>query len=302
MFWLRGALVSMSVCVVVYACVSLLVGRWWRVMARLTGDSADALFALRTAPLTAATFIVAALSIPSFWRYEPRQVEEAIGPVALLLSAVFVALVVAGTLRARSALRQTNRCVREWTGDCHESTVEVDSPNAPPVALAGIRKSQLLISAAARSVLSAAEMERAIAHELSHHRARDNFKKLFLSAGAFPGMAALERAWLGAIELSADANAVRSHAEALDLASALVKIARLHDRSELPRLVSGFLDGAPASLESRIQRLLHWTPAPKNVDRLRALYASACALALVLACTYLPLLHGMHAFTEFLVR
>src|SRR6185437_7616982 len=128
----------------------------------------------------------------------------------------------------------------------------------PPVALAGVWKSTLVVSCAAKSMLTPAELDRAIAHEASHRRASDNFKKLLLRALAFPGMSGLEKAWLEAIEFSADSAAVHSEAEALDLASALVKIARLNGACALPELASGLVDGARSSLEARIERLLQW--------------------------------------------
>ena len=306
MFWLRGAVVAMSVFMLLYVCLSLVVGRWWQSFARVTGDSSDALFGLRLAPLVLSATVVAAVAIPSFWRFEPRSVEEMMGPASLLLTAGFLTFVVLGLWRAVSAVRQTARSVRRWTcgaaGDHVCGATVSGASDAPPIALAGVRKSRLLISSAAKAVLSPEEMARALAHETSHQRARDNFKKLLLQACAFPGMAGLEQAWLAAIELSADERAVNSQAEALDLAAALVKIARLQSGAELPRLVSGFVDGPAASLEHRIERLLHWNGESHVACRIPMAYASTFAVAVLIACNYLPVLHGMHTITEFLVR
>jgi beta-lactamase regulating signal transducer with metallopeptidase domain len=306
MFWLRGVLVCISVFVLVYVCGSVAIGRAWRALARLAGSmSANTLYGLRMGPAVLAMLAVATLAVPSFLRYEPRVVEEGIGEIPLLLTVAFLLLAGSGYMRAWRALRHTERCLRRWTcgasSDIGTDAVLVDAPEAPPIALAGVGKATLLVSVEARALLTGPELERAIAHERSHRRAADNLKKLLLRACGFPGMAGLERAWLGAIELSADAKAVHSRDEALDLASALVKIARLHDGTALPELVSGFVDGPPATIELRVQRLLHWTRERSSQRPLRVLVPVLFAL-LLLACNYLPLLHSIHAATEFLVR
>ena len=304
MFYLRGALVCVSVFVLVYVCASVGVGRWWRAVARRR--SANGLFALRMTPVVSALLVVAALAIPSFIRYEPRGAEEGLGAIPLVMAAVFLVLAIQGASRAWMAVRRTGDCVRRWTYEAGDAEVAgavvVDSPDAPAVALAGVTNTTMLISAAAHSALTPAELRRAIAHEMSHRRASDNLKKLLLRAFAFPGMAQLERAWLEAIELSADHQAVHSPAEALDLASALVKISRIDCAQELPPLASGLADGPQSSLELRVQRLLHWTAeGPRSNAARRLIMFSVVAFAGV-ACNYAALLHAMHGATELLVR
>jgi Zn-dependent protease with chaperone function len=307
MFWLRAAVVSISAFMLAYCAASIVVATGWRTIARTARiESAQALFALRMLPLIFASTIVAAVAIPSFLQYEPRQVDEAIGVVPLLLCAAFAVLVTCGTSRTVAALRHARRAMRVWTCGArsynNNGVLLVTSPGAPAMALAGIRKAQLVVSAATQAALTPAELERAIAHEHSHRRAGDNLKKLLLRACAFPGMAALDRAWLAAIELSADAEAVHSHAEALDLASALVKIARLHDGRPLPRLVSGFVDGPAASLETRVQRLLRWSESPRSPRSNVTAMLTTFAFVLLCACDYPALLHTFHSLTEILVR
>lgn len=311
MFYLRGALICISVLVLVYSGTSLAVGRSWRMLARLAGGRparhvANSLFALRMLPIVFATLVVAAFAVPSFLLLEPRASEEAIGLIPALLSAAFVLLAVIGAFRVWKALRHMQDCLRRWVS----RSVDIDSlgavlakmPDAPPVALAGVWKSTLVISTAAKSTLSAGELERAVAHEASHRRASDNLKKLLLCAFGFPGMSPLDRAWREAIEFSADSEAVSTQAEALDLASALVKIARLHAGSPLPELASGLADGPHSTLEKRIQRLLHWSAETPVRRSGRQLPAFACALLLLVACNYPVLLQGLHVATELLVR
>ncbi|MGH9521745.1 MAG: hypothetical protein ACRD3E_04350 [Terriglobales bacterium] len=306
MFYLRGILLCASAFVMVYAAASLVIGRWWRRVAGAAGSSSNVLFALRMVPAVAAAIAVTAFVLPSFLRFEPRVAEETIGWIPLLLSTTFVFLTIAGASRVWLALRRTRECVRQWTSravaDFIPGAVLVDSPLAPPVVLAGISKSTLVISAAAQSVLTQPELERAIAHEISHRRASDNLKKLLLRAFEFPGMTGLEQAWREAIELSADSKAVHSEADALDLASALVKIARLQ-RAELPELASGLVDGPQSGLQLRIERLLHWRVEQRQsvVSQGRLQFSAAIALIAVL-CACPGLLRGVHIVTELLMR
>ena len=304
MFYVRGILVCVSVFVVVYVTTSWMAGCWWRAIARIAGDSSNLLFALRMAPAVLAVISVAALVLPSYVRFEPRVGEETIGVVPLLLSTSFALLATTGIWRVWQALRSTRKCVREWTVRASHGNVAgavlVNSKTAPPVVLAGVSKSMLLISSAAYSALTATELERAIAHEMSHRRASDNLKKLILRAFQFPGMESLEKGWREAIEYSADAHAVESAAEAVELASALVKIARLQ-AAEMPDLVSGLVDGAPSGLERRIERLLHWRAEPRRAASWRHWHmAVIAALAVICACP--SLLRGVHAITELLMR
>src|SRR5262249_56091405 len=81
--------------------------------------------------------------------------------------------------------------------------------------------------------LTREEMAAAIADEGGHLAARDNLKRAALRAcrdalAIFPCGASLDRAWAEASEAAADEHAARGEsAVALDLASALIKIARL---------------------------------------------------------------------------
>jgi len=62
---------------------------------------------------------------------------------------------------------------------------------------------------------------------MAHAHRRDNLKKLLFRFCAFPGMSRLEAAWCEAEEMAADDAAVASVGDALDLASALIKLSRL---------------------------------------------------------------------------
>src|SRR4051794_38585408 len=247
MFYLRGLLVCLSVFVVLYVVTSVFVSVMWpRVQRRSRRLSprwaANVLYALRISPLVLSVAVVLGLCVPSFLRFEPHATGETVGYVPVVLALIFAGFAVINARRAWNAYARTARSIRKWTrgavpmGSSTAVACFHVSNDAPPVALAGIAKPALVVSAAAAAALSPRELSRTVEHELAHLRAHDNLKKLLLHACGFPFMSSLERAWLEAVEYSADSEAVHDQAEALDLASALVKISRLTGCGPLPEL------------------------------------------------------------------
>ncbi len=312
MFLLRGFLVSVSVFVLSYTVLSAMVALTWRGVLRFTenwnaSSAARRLLWLRFAPVTVSGVIVCAFAVPSFVRFEPRASNEAIGAIPLLAIVVLGAFAVSGAWRVAGALRRTSSVVAGWMRNGREERV-VGVPvitafgDVPAVALTGICRSKLMISRAAASNLDEHELARAVEHEMAHMRARDNLKKLMLQAVAFPGMRRLERAWADAVELSADAEAVHSESEALELASALIKISRLRASNDLPVLASGLVDGPSSLLEVRVHRLVNWTAAKTTPAVETSWFVAASVCAGVLISNYAAVLRAAHAFTEVLVR
>ena len=177
----------------------------------------------------------------------------------------------------------------------------VSPQNVLPLMLIGIRAPQVLISRAACEVLSKEELCTAVRHEIGHLRSRDNLKDAMLNCIPFPGMAPLERAWREAAELAADRSAVSSREEALDLAAALLKLARRFPPASAPAFTTGLAGGA-GSISKRVARLLAWkaaSPEPKRGWR----YTIPLLLAaiLCLAAKLGPVLVLTHALTEQLV-
>ena len=314
MFTLRGILVSCSVFVILYLSASLLISVVWRLVGDRRGSAmrvrANALYALRMAPLLLSLAITFGLVVPSFLRFEPRAGEEEMGPFLFALSLTFLLLVVIGILRGYSACSRTRGWVEQLTA--HNSGVKtrsgltvVDSQaEGPAVALAGIRNPSVLISPLAKKLLTDAELECAIQHELAHARAHDNLKKLLIHVCAFPGTSGLERAFLDATEFAADASVAGTESAALDLASALVKIARVQPGPELPTLASGLGQSPKASLEARVEHLIHVSENRSANDRLAHLLLAGFGLATaaVVFVSYGNLLMFAHRATELLVR
>jgi peptidase M48-like protein len=312
MYTLRAILVSCSVLFLVYllasavlACLSKPLARWLR--ADSAEQAAELIFALRLSPLLIALAAASLLTLPAFFRFEPAASSESVGVLPIVCSA---ALLLAFAIASGRAWRAYSR-TQAWIDRCMAATAKLENngdvavvfaPEAAPVALAGLRRSQVLISATACASLTAAELRCTIAHEFAHARSRDNLKKLFLHACAFTGLGALERAWLESIEFAADCAAVKSEADAVELASALVKLSRLPSGAP-PAIVTCLTEGPTPLLAARVERLLARGEVVKTGRASsRPLIVGLCALLLPIACNYGTLLHAAHELTELLVR
>src|ERR1700674_2933074 len=109
MFALRGIAISASVFFTFYSVLSLAVCLAWRRVYLLGQRSsaqncADLLFVLRIAPLVLATAVTLVLTLPSFLLFEPRSVEEPMGPVPAVLAFCGMAVLLAGGWKAIIAL------------------------------------------------------------------------------------------------------------------------------------------------------------------------------------------------------
>ncbi|HEY6766165.1 MAG TPA: M56 family metallopeptidase [Candidatus Sulfotelmatobacter sp.] len=318
MFAARGIAVSCSVFFLVYVILSLGVGYLTRhIVGRLHETAprrlADLLFALRMFPLTAAALITAAFTVPSFLLLEPRAIVEPVGGAMLALGICGLLLAALGAANAVRALLRASRMVERWTYGAKllpsqaAVSVLVIPDTAPALTAAGIVRSKVLLSGAAQAALDANELQIALRHEEAHVRRRDNFKKLLLRIVAFPGMAGLEISWVEATEMAADDAAVCSVCEALDLASALIKLSQIDAKPERhsEELMTAFAQSSSALINARVQRLVSWGDHRlKSTQRYSVWYAGGAALAIATAfcATYSHLLAQVHTATEWLVK
>jgi len=153
------------------------------------------------------------------------------------------------------------------------------------------------------------ELSSVLAHEVGHVAARDNLKRLVFKllpdvVSALPSGRALEKQWEGASEAAADARAAGTRpGAALDLAAALVRVARLAARGTwVPLPARALLDGA--SVAPRVERLLEAGPAPRGRARLALAWAALLALpvAVLLASEQPSVLRGVHQAAELVVH
>jgi Zn-dependent protease with chaperone function len=302
MFALRCLAVCLSFFGVVYAAVSLLVSQVWRYGRfanwRSSRRSAKFLINLRTLPLLSAALVTAGVVLPSFLWLEPRAAAEPVGEMPAVLAAFCLLLFGAGFRNGLVAWQRTSRAVRGWLAGaseepaCHGVSRFRIRRSGPGLVVAGIREPRVLMSDAIADALTAPELAAALRHELAHVRRHDNLKKLFLRCMAFPGMAGLDAA-------------VSNIAEALDLASALIKLSRCAPAHAVPALTTALMPNAGSALNARIERLIHWDQRrhipPQGAERwylAPALIGSMFCLAM----SYGTLLNGIHQMTEWLVR
>lgn len=317
MFALRGIAVSLSVFAIVYFVLSIAVPFLLRPVQLRTRNhplrqTADLLFALRMFPLVTAGLITAVFAIPSFLLLEPRTIDEPLGEAPLLLGICGAALGIFGFANAGIAIRRASRTISTWIGDAQPVDTSAAlpilriAPVVPAMTAVGIVHPRVLMSRAAENMLGTNELHTALNHEIAHVRRRDNLKKLLFRFVAFPGMNDLENAWLEATEMAADDAAVSSTAEALDLASALIKLSRLGPLEVCTDLTTALVHDPASAMNARIERLIAWKDerSVRLSHGLSSLHGLSVAVITItiFALTYSQLLSEVHTATEWLVR
>ncbi|HEV2802358.1 MAG TPA: hypothetical protein VGW12_17935 [Pyrinomonadaceae bacterium] len=284
---------------------------------------AQILLYLRLLPFACALVFVCGFIVPAYLHHEPHPTEETVS----LKLAFFALFCFAGLLlavwRGVSSWIATRRLVADWLS--HSEPVELASLGVPVyrlqhrfpvIAVVGVMRPRLFIAAHLFDELSAEELQAAVLHEQGHLAARDNLKRAAMRACRdvlmlVPAGRTLDNAWLEQSEAAADEHAARAGgaARALDLASALVKIARLVPAvGATPRMPAGvFLigEGGRGGLAWRVRRLarLATTNEPPPLEASSAVlnYAlvGALAAALIISATasfsqphFLAPLHG----------
>ena len=251
--------------------------RWLRKCSART--RAEILFVMRIGPPVIAIVAIAAFMIPSYLIYEPHHTEEVVswklGGLATL-SAIGVALAFSRGVRSWLATRSL---LKEWLASStpiHLEAISVPTfvlqHTFPIIAVVGAIRPRLFIAAQVLDSLSEEELAAAIDHEYGHLAAHDNFKRsvMRISRAALlliPCGRSLDRAWSDASESAADEHAAqRSSLVALNLASALVRIAKMIPKGQqqiMPASVSAFLAGNEDTprVRVRVRRLVELAAA-----------------------------------------
>jgi Zn-dependent protease with chaperone function len=290
------------------AAVALLAAR----LAQRERSGSPALWlALRLAPGILPIVFVAAVFLPSYWQFEPREGVEGfdltLTTLAALAAAVMGSAVVRGVIAWRGAARRTAdwmRVSRPLVLDGTSMPAFAVDADAPLMALVGVLRPRLLITRPVLDALTDEELHASVAHELSHWRAWDNLKRLAMRATpdiwfATSAARSLERRWAAASEHAADRGAGDGERERCALASALVKVARMTPpATRVTEPISALVDGG--DITARVERLLDDNRSDPERRSPRRLALAITASALVLG--YAPLLRLVHAFTEILVN
>jgi len=241
----------------------------WKCSAR---TRAEILFVMRIGPPVLAIIAIVAFMIPSYVAYEPHATDESVswklGTLAAL-SAVGVSLAIWRGIRSWLATRSL---LRDWLAA--STRIELDATNVPTyildhsfpiIAVVGAFRPRLFIANHVFESLSEEELAAAITHEYGHLAARDNFKRSVMRVSRaalllIPCGRSLDRAWSDASESAADEYAAqKSSLVALNLASALVRIARMIPKGQqqnMPAAVSAFLNEDTPGVKVRVRRLV----------------------------------------------
>jgi len=307
MFEARCIIVSLACFFLLYSALSAFVCLGWNLFChRLRERPSDLLFALRIMPMVVSVSVTLGFVVPSFLLLEPRSIYEPLGAVLVTLGLCCLSLLVWGLCRGVIAQVKTSHALAAWLTGASRIEMRTRVPvfrtdtDLPAVIVSGVWKPRILVSDAALSLLTPAELRTALKHETAHVRYFDNLRKLLFRFSAFPGMARLEAAWSEAAEMAADDAAVSNFTDALDLASALIKLSRLSPIQVSSHLTTALLSN---SLPLRLERLFAWHKKRRTEDRpKRSLYALLVVTMIVLVSTYPDLLLRVHAVTEWLVR
>jgi Zn-dependent protease with chaperone function len=264
---------------------------------------------IRLLPLIAVVVLVSA-QVVSFLRFEREVVGESAGPLLLITAAPGVALLVDAMLAAWKSWRVTRAVVGTW----RTSAVPLVMPmwrlpawrierQFPVVAVVGIVRPELVVASPVANACTEAELAAIAAHESAHVKHGDNVLRAAFSIT--PGATflralagAIQRDWSVAAELAADEKA-RCATSALDLASALTKVARMAVGQTPATGVGSALIGE-TPLETRVRALLE-PPAPER--RIPVATAAAAGWTATVGLLHQPqTLDGLHKLFELLVR
>ena len=280
-----------------------------RVQDRVIADTGRSrrLLAIRFLPFAASAIVSLALFVPAHLRFEPAQTGETFGMLALTVACLGWLLLVRAGWRGGRLLIASTRLTRSMrrTAAAEPAAPWLELPLLHGIALAGVLSPRVLIGSETRRVLSPRELEVAVAHELAHRRAMDNFTRVALQClpdffGLTPAARRLERLWDAQAECLADARAVDGSPDrATHLASALVKVARL-DAPHMPSVVAWSTFHQAALLETRVRLLVEQAPGRVDDNRGFAGGATLIAAAVIGAwATGVP--HSLHWLTEIVV-
>ena len=263
---------------------------------------ASLLAQLRLAPLGLLLPIGLVVQL-AFWRFEPAQTGERVGPVLVGLAAVGALGLVLAAARLARASRATRLVRRHWREAATPAAIPGWRGRAyqvecafPVVAVVGVWRPELFVATQVADACTPGEIAVVAAHEHAHVAARDNLMRSAFAATPFVGPAGdwLERVWAAAAEEAADLTA-RQGGSGVTLAAALVKVASLAGPLEPRPVLASALIGAGA-LEGRVRRLLD--PPPRMG---RAAWWVSVAVAAVLVAASSPGLRQVYDAAEFMV-
>ena len=326
MYLLLGISILLAALLSFNSLASLVVSLLWRLLGRHArnwpaGTQASALFLLRIIPVVAGLACLVLLIIPAYLKHEPRSTTEEVSFKLALIAFASAAGIGVAIFRGIASWRATARLTADWLS--HAQPITLPGLNIPcyriqhqfpVIAIVGTLRPKLFIAVQIFERLQTEEIAGAIHHEVGHLVAQDNLKRGLLRACRdvlliIPCGRMLDRHWAEASESAADEHAAElGRRVALDLASALVKIARMIPSGAKPAMPAGvFLVGdEPGGIRARVSRLLqlagaerkqgHWALAiPRSVLWLSPI---SVVLIFVIFATQTSMLATVHSLIE----
>lgn len=312
MYFLLGVSLIFAVLLIVNLVLVIFTSVFWRIMSsRLRRLSINVrgqvLFGLCILPATVALVVVSVFVIPGYLRHEPAESGEVVsGKLGFIAIAGMLGVLVA-LYRFLKSWLVTRRLTSNWLRDSVEIRLPgIDLPirrfrhQFPVIAVVGILSPKMFVAEQVLELLDQKELAAAANHEYGHLRANDNLKWTFVRVCRdlliLPIGKSMDREWAENAESAADAYAANSgRSTALDLASALVKIARIVPAHTTPAMPAGafFVEEHNADITSRVRRLVHFSSEQYPIRRSRVLglaTASYLWIALLAILAVLPLL------------
>lgn len=284
MYELLGISLVLATLLTINAFAALVAAGCWRVLSKpaqrwSARTRAEILLAMRIGPPAVALISVAAFLIPSYLVYEPYSTGEVVSKklaTLAIISAVGVAFALWRSFRSWLATRSL---LKTWLEAGEPiALLHLDIPtfrikhSFPIIAIIGTLRPRLFVAERVLNSLSEEEMIAAIAHERGHLAARDNFKRMLMRAcrdmlAIVPCGRSIDRAWAENAEAAADEHAARrGSAVALNLASALIEIARMVPAGARPTMPVGafILGDETCGVMGRVSRLVKMAMSEGN--------------------------------------
>lgn len=330
MYFLLGTALMLALLLVSNLAALLAANILWRALAAAAQNwtarrRAQTIFALRIFPLGAALIFVAAFLLPAYLLFEPQSSEETVGVKLALLAFVSTIGIGLAASRVFGTWWKTHRLVKNWLSRAEPITLaNVSIPvyrirhQFPVIAVVGVFRPRMFVASQIFAALDEEELQAVVRHEYGHLVARDNLKRTLLRFSRdlllLPFGKRLDRAWAENVECAADEYAARAGGgrAALNLASALVKIARIVPPNAKPTMPAGafLIEAQAADVTWRVRYLLQLTETgivQANLRRFKSenvfwFFASGFFALIMLSAINYTLLQKIHIILENVVR
>lgn len=248
MFYLIACIECLAVSFLAGACASVVFLPTSRliqssILRRRPATAANILVLLRLLPAASGILLTLGFTLPAFLLFEPRPSNDYLGPLQYTLAVSGALIFIVMIIRAFRVLRASTMLERRWKE--HSTRISIPGIKVPTYSVSGapalfvvigVLRPNVFVGREIIETLSASEMAAAAAHEMAHVRAHDNLKQLLLDISRPPSwlmqLGVPDEVWLNAAELAADQAALADGNAPLQLASALLKAARI--RSSFP--------------------------------------------------------------------